>query len=120
MSRRIAPFMLIVLLALAACGGGGGGGGADEGSDLPTSATATSEDEEGTVYPLAPGRYRLEWTVEGCDFPTIQILDSGGGLVYEQTPRLRIVFVEDVPGGDMMVTQTNPDCTDWEIELLEF
>jgi hypothetical protein len=121
MPRRFVPVIVVATIALAACGqsnvGGDGGGG---GADLPTTATASSEDAEGTTYPLAPGRYRLEWSVEGCAFPTIVITDASGSFRWEQSPRLRIIFVDDVPGGDMTIQQTNAECTSWEINLLEF
>jgi hypothetical protein len=120
MSAKGILFTVIALVVLAGCGGGAVGGDGDGGSDLPTSATASSEDEEGTVYPLAPGRYRLEWTVDGCPFPSILITDAGGAVVFEQMPRVRIIFVPDVPGGDTTITQTNPECTDWEFRLLKF
>ena len=30
---------------------------------------------------------------------------------------IRIVFVNDVPAGNYLIQQTNPDCTDWSLDL---
>ncbi len=116
MTRRIAPPLAVLSLMLAACGGGGGGGG-DEGADNPTTATVESGAER-VAQPLAPGRYRLTIT-EDCDDYTVNITQDGGeGFTYEiSNSPIRIVFVNDVPGGNFFIEQTNPDCTDWTLAL---
>lgn len=120
MVSRAKPILaLAAALLLVACGGGGGGGGGgNEGSDLPTEATATSEDEEGTVYALAPGRYRLSWTAEDCATPDIRITDEGGEVIFEHSSAIKITFVREVLGGNYLIEQLNPECTSWEIKML--
>jgi hypothetical protein len=116
MTRRIAPPLAVLSLMLAACGGGGGGGGG-EGADNPTTATVESGAER-VAQPLAPGRYRLTIT-EDCEDYTVTITQDGGeGFTYEiSNSPIRIVFVNDVPGGNFFIEQTNPDCTDWTLAL---
>jgi len=102
-------------MTLAACGGGGGGGGGEtEGN--PTTATVEAGASP-AAQPLAPGRYRLT-IQEDCDDYTVNITQEGGEFTYEiSNSPIRIVFVNDVPGGDFLITQTNPDCTDWSLDL---
>ena len=116
MTRRIAPPLAALALMLAACGGGDGGGGG-EGADNPTTAEVESGAER-VAQPLAPGRYRLTIT-EDCEDYTVTITQDGGaGFAYEiSNSPIRIVFVNDVPGGSFFIEQTNPDCTDWNLAL---
>jgi len=115
MTRRIAPPLAALALMLAACGGGDGGGGG-EGADNPTTAEVEAGAER-VSQPLAPGRYRLTITEE-CEDYTVAITQDGGGFSYEITNSpIRIVFVNDVPGGNFFIEQTNPDCTEWELDL---
>ncbi len=102
-------------MTLAACGGGGGGGGGDtEGN--PTTATVEAGASP-AAQPLAPGRYRLT-IQEDCDDYTVNVTQEGGEFTYEiSNSPIKIVFVNDVPGGDFLITQTNPDCTDWSLDL---
>ncbi|MDQ4034316.1 MAG: hypothetical protein M3153_00145 [Chloroflexota bacterium] len=116
MTRRTVPVFAALALTLAACGGGGGGGGG-EGADNPTTATVEAGDER-VAHPLAPGRYRLTVT-EDCDDYTVSITQDGGEFTYsvDNSP-IRIVLVNDVPGGDFFIEQTNESCTDWKLELV--
>jgi hypothetical protein len=116
MSRRtISLLAALPILLLAACGGGGGGDG-DAGADNPTTATIESGSEPAAV-PLAPGRYRLTIT-EDCDDYTVEITQEGGDFTYEiSNSPIRIVFVNDLPGGNFLIQQTNPDCTDWTLDM---
>ena len=123
MTRRIAPPLAALVLTLAACGGGGGGGGGAE-ADNPTTAEVESGAER-EAQPLAPGRYRLTIT-EDCDDYTVTITqesgppveDTGQPFTYEiSNSPIRIVFVNDIPGGTFFIEQTNPDCTDWTLAL---
>ncbi len=123
MTRRIAPPLAALVLTLAACGGGGGGGGGAE-ADNPTTAEVESGAER-EAQPLAPGRYRLTIT-EDCDDYTVKITqesgppaeDTGQPFTYEiSNSPIRIVFVNDIPGGTFFIEQTNPDCTDWTLAL---
>ncbi len=109
--------ILAVLALLAACGDGEGGGDGGGGEDLPTEVEVTSEDER-VAHPLAPGRYRLTVT-EDCDDYTVSITQDGGEFTYsvDNSP-IRIVLVNDVPGGDFFIEQTNESCTDWKLELV--
>ncbi|MGH2445450.1 MAG: hypothetical protein ACRDGD_05355 [Candidatus Limnocylindria bacterium] len=124
MRRRFVPVLAIIGLTLAACGGGGGGGGGGDTADLPTSATVAAGDER-VAHPLAPGRYRLTVT-EDCDDYTISITQESGPpdpntgqpFVYEKSNSpIRIIFVNDVPGGNFFIDQTDEGCTDWEFDL---
>jgi hypothetical protein len=116
MTRRTVPVFAALALALAACGGGGGGGGG-EGADNPTTATVEAGDERAAL-PLAPGRYRMTVT-EDCEDYTVSITQDGGEFTYsvDNSP-IRIVLVNDVPGGNFFIEQTNESCTDWKIELV--
>jgi hypothetical protein len=115
MTRRIAPPLAVLALMLAACGGGGSADGG-EGADNPTTAEVEAGAER-VAQPLAPGRYRLTIT-EDCEDYTVTITQDGGGFTYEITNSpIRIVFVNDVPGGSFFIEQTNPDCTDWNLAL---
>jgi len=116
MTRRTISTLAAIALALSACGGGGGGGGG-EGADNPTTATVEAGAER-VAYPLAPGRYRLTIT-ESCDDYTVVITQDGGeGFTYDiSNSPIRIVFVNDVPGGSFFIEQTNADCTDWTLDM---
>jgi len=115
MTRRIAPPLAALALMLAACGGGDGGGG-EEFADNPTTATVESGAER-VAQPLAPGRYRLTIT-EDCEDYTVAITQDGGEFTYEiSNSPIRIVFVNDIPGGDFFIEQTNADCADWTLAL---
>jgi hypothetical protein len=115
--RTISVLAALPLLLLAACGGQGGGGD-DEFADFPTSATVEPGNDEAT-YQLAPAnRYRMTIT-EDCDDYTIVITQQEGDFTYEiSNSPIRIVFVNDVPGGTFTIQQTNPDCTDWSLDLV--
>jgi predicted small secreted protein len=113
--RTISVLIVLAALTLAACGGSGGGGDAG-GEDLPTSATVEAGAEP-VPQPLAAGRYRLT-IQEDCDDYTVSITQEGGEFAYEiDNSPIRIVFVNDVPGGNFLIQQTNPDCTDWSLDL---
>jgi hypothetical protein len=116
MTRWIAPLLAATALILAACGGGGGAGGG-EFADNPTSATVSAGDER-VAHPLAPAsRYRLT-IQEDCEDYTISITQENGDFTYEVTNSpIRIILVKDVPGGSFFIEQTNPDCTDWTVDL---
>lgn len=112
--------MLVMALALAACGGSGGGGGGDGGdSSLPDLAEATSEDAEGTVFPLQAGRYRLTWTAPDCDEVVVSIATTDGSFTYDQAQRVRSSFVRDMPDGEYTVAVTS-GCEEWTITLDKF
>jgi hypothetical protein len=115
--RTISVLAALPLLLLAACGGQGGGGD-DAFADFPTSASVEPGNDEAT-YQLAPAnRYRMTIT-EDCDDYTIVITQQEGDFTYEiSNSPIRIVFVNDVPGGTFTIQQTNPDCTDWSLDLV--
>jgi ABC-type glycerol-3-phosphate transport system substrate-binding protein len=110
--------MLVMALMLAACGGGGGGGN-DAESDLPDSAEASSEDADGTVYPLREGRYRLSYRAPGCEDVVVSVTSADGAFTYEQTPRGYTSFINDMIDGEYTV-QVTSDCDEWTINLNEF
>jgi hypothetical protein len=113
--RTISVLIVLAALTLSACGGGGGGGGGG-GEDLPTSATVEAGTEP-VAQPLAGGRYRLT-IQEDCEDYTVSITQEGGDFTYEiSNSPIRIVFVNDVPDGNFVIAQTNPDCTDWTLDL---
>jgi hypothetical protein len=115
---RLATGLSLVFL-LAACGGQGGGGGDAGGgnSDLPTEAEVEAGDER-VSHPLAEGRYRLTWTTEpGCR-PTLQITQDGGPFTWTmERPAIRVVVVDEVPGGNFFIEQTNAECEEWTIRM---
>ena len=115
MTRRTAPLFAALALTLVACGGSAGGGGG-EGADNPTEASVEAGDER-VAHPLAPGRYRLTVT-EDCEDYTVSITQDGGDFTYsvDNSP-IRIVLVNDVPGGNFFIEQTNEACTDWSLAL---
>jgi len=121
--RRRTTFLAILAMALilAACGGagGGGGGGGNEESDLPDRAEASSEDPEGTTYPLRAGRYRLSYRAPGCEDVVISIQSADGAFTYEQQQRVPTSFVNDMIDGEYTIAVTS-DCDEWTINLIEF
>ena len=110
--------MLVMSLLLAACGGAGGGGDEAE-SNLPDSAKASSEDAEGTTYPLRGGRYRLSYRAPGCEDVEISVKSADGAFTYEQVPRGFTSFINDMIDGEYTV-QVVSDCDEWTINLNEF
>ena len=116
--RRFPIVALLMASALAACGGGGGGGDEVE-SDLPDRAEASSEDAEGTTYPLRAGRYRLSYRAPGCDDVVIAVTSADGAFTYEQAPRGYTSFINDMVDGEYTV-QVTSDCDEWTINLNEF
>jgi hypothetical protein len=112
--------MLALAALLSACGGGGGGGGGGgEGDDFPDAAEATSEDAEGTTFALQEGRYRLSYSAPGCADLVINITDTGGNEVYNQTPRGFTTFISSLPAGEYTIAVTS-DCDEWTIDLDKF
>lgn len=121
---RIPLVALVVLAAtLTACGGGqqggDGGGGGGGANDLPAAAEASSDDAEGTTYPLRAGRYRLQLTAPDCERPVVSINSTDGAFSYEKTPSGYSTFINDMPAGEYTITITS-DCADWTIALDEF
>lgn len=119
--RRM-PLLAVIVMAmlLAACGGGGGGGGGgDGGSELPDAASASSEDPEGTTYPLRAGRYRLSYRAATCEDVVISIQTVDGSFTYEEPQRAFTSFVNDMVDGDYIIAVTS-DCDEWTIDLNEF
>jgi len=113
--RTISVLAALAALTLAACGSSGGGG-QDAGADLPTTATVEAGASP-APQPLAEGRYRLT-IQEDCDDYTVSITQEDGEFTYEiNNSPIRIVFVNDVPAGTFLIQQTNPDCTDWTLDL---
>jgi len=110
--------MLVMALALAACGGGGGGGD-DVDSDLPERAEASSEDAEGTTYPLRAGRYRLSYRAPGCEDVEISVTSADGSFTYEQQPRGFTSFINDMVDGEYTIRVTS-DCDEWTVTLIRF
>jgi hypothetical protein len=110
---------LVVALVLAGCGAQSGDGGGGDLGDLPDRASATSEDEEGTTYPLAPGRYRLSYRAPGCQPFVISIQQVDGEFSFEQQPRGFVSFVDSLPGGEYTIG-TPSECAEWKIDLNQF
>jgi hypothetical protein len=110
---------LALAMTLAACGGSGGGGGDDEGDLLPDRAEATSEDPEGTTFPLREGRYRLSFRAPGCEDVVIRIASVDGAFEYEQQQRVVTSFVNNMIAGDYEVAVVS-DCDEWTVNLNEF
>lgn len=112
--------MLALAAVLSACGGGGGGGGGGDGADeFPDAAEASSEDAEGTTFALQEGRYRLSYEAPGCTGLVINITDTGGNEVYNQTPRGFSTFISNLPAGEYTITVTS-DCDEWTVDLDKF
>jgi len=87
--------------------------------DFPTSAEASSEDAEGTVFPLQEGRYRLSYDAPECPGLVINIADTAGNEVYNQTPRGFSTFISNLPAGEYTITVTS-DCDTWSVDLDKF
>jgi hypothetical protein len=111
--------LFAIAMALTACGGGGGGGGNDEESDLPEAAKVSSDDAEGTTYPLREGRYRLSYRAPGCEDVVISIETADGAFTYEEQPRAYTSFVNDMIDGEYTIGVAS-DCDEWTINLNEF
>ena len=109
---------LAIGLSLAACGGGGGaGGGAAGGDDLPQNASASSEDEEGTLYALSEGRYRLSYDAPDCEEVRITVTSADGEVIYDQTPRTFTTFISSLPSGEYAIAM--PECEEWSVDLIQ-
>ena len=109
---------LAAALSLAACGGGGGaGGGGDGGEELPESASASSEDEEGALYALAEGRYRLSYDAPDCEERRITVTSADGEVIYDQTPRTFTTFISNLPPGEYAIAM--PECEEWTVDLVQ-
>jgi hypothetical protein len=109
---------LAIALLLAGCGGGGGGG-AEVDESIPDSAEASSEDEEGTVYPLRAGRYNLRYSAPGCEDVAVSVVAADGTVAYEGTPRSFTVPIRDLPTGEYTIAVTS-ECDEWSIEMTAF
>lgn len=112
---------LAIALTLAGCGGGGGGGGGGDDADdsLPDSASASSEDEEGTPYPLRAGRYRLSYRAPDCEDVALAVTGIDGTVAYEGSPRTFTIPISNLPAGEYTIAVTS-DCDDWTIDLKAF
>jgi hypothetical protein len=111
---------LVIATMLAGCGGGGGGGGADaEDESLPDKAVASSEDEEGTTYPLRAGRYRLSYRATGCEDVALSVVGADGTVAYEGEPRSFTIPIRDLPAGEYTIAVTS-DCDEWSIDMTGF
>jgi hypothetical protein len=119
--RRITLFSATLALAvmLVACGPGGGGGGGDGGDEFPDAAQASSEDAEGTTFPLRQGRYRLSYTAPDCPDLVISVAEVSGAFSYEQHPRAFTTFINGMVDGEYTITVTS-DCAEWTVNLNEF
>ena len=109
---------LAIGLSLAACGGGGGAaGGGGGGEDLPDNASASSEDEEGTLYPLSEGRYRLSYDAPDCEEVRITVTSADGEVIYDQAPRTFTTFISALPAGEYAIAM--PECDEWSVDLVQ-
>ena len=117
--RRRAGFAALFAAAVALTACGGGGGGNQEESDLPESAQVSSEDAEGTTYPLRAGRYRLSYRAPGCEDVVISIETADGAFTFEEQPRAFTSFVNDMIEGEYTIGVAS-DCDEWTINLNEF
>jgi hypothetical protein len=120
-SRRVSLTATLALATvLAACGGGGGGGGADaDDESLPDKAVASSEDEEGTTYPLREGRYRLSYQAPDCEDVAISVVSTDGNVAYEGTPRSFTIPIRELAAGEYTIAITS-DCDEWSIDMTGF
>lgn len=116
---RTLPMAMVVALTLAACGGNGAGGAGGGDSDLPDRAAASSDDAEGTTYPLQAGRYRLSYRAPGCEQVVVAISTVDGSFTYEQQPRGFTSFINDMPEGEYTIDVPS-DCDTWTINLNRF
>jgi hypothetical protein len=115
--RGILTVAAVAAVALAGCGGQNGGGGGGDGADNPTEASVAAGDEV-VAHPLAPGRYRLTIR-DDCDTWAVMITQDGGDFVYEKANSpVRVFFVNDVPGGNFFIEQTDESCTEWSLALV--
>ena len=117
--RRFPAIALLAMASMLAACGGGGGGGDDVESTLPDRAEASSEDAEGTTYPLQEGRYRLSYRAPGCDDVQISVNSADGAFTYEQSPRGYTSFINDMVDGEYTIAVTS-DCDEWTVTLIKF
>ena len=115
--RTFVAAWLALIVLLAACGGGSQGGQGN--TDLPDAAEASSEDAEGTTYPLRGGRYRLSYSAPECPDLVISVTEVGGAFSYEQHPRTFTTFINGMVDGEYTITATS-DCDEWTVTLNEF
>jgi hypothetical protein len=115
-SRRFVLGATLAVL-LAACGGGGPGAG---GGTPVTGETHVEVKAGASPAPLAiqPGRYKVAWRMT-CGSLTVKISDATGKELYTKTSRIKSFssIASSLPGGPILIEQTDAACTDWSITL---
>jgi hypothetical protein len=121
MNARLRRIVLGAALAVlvTACGGGGPGGG----DATPVTGETHVEVKSGTAAaPVAiqPGRYKVGWRLaSSCTGLTVRITDPAGKELYKKTSRIRFFssIASSLPGGPVVIEQTDATCTEWSITL---
>ena len=134
---RITGMSLGIALAAVACGTGAGPAGpGDEPGEQPAGdpgatpmrSVVLNQDSPEQSYPLAGGRYRVEWSSSRDDCPegmTISINKVGelpamphpSGFEYENDPDAPAfnTLLQRVPAGMYTFAQTDASCTTWTL-----
>jgi hypothetical protein len=116
--RRIVLGAALAAL-VTACGGGGPGGG----DGTPVTGETHVEVKSGTAAaPIAiqPGRYKVAWRIaSSCAGVAVRITDPAGTELYKKTSRIKSFssIASSLPGGPVIIEQTDASCTEWTITL---
>ena len=120
--HRLASFVGIALLLamVSACGGGGDGADGAAVSALPAQAQVTVTPETAaTPFTLAAGRYKFGWTAPECKGVDFAMNGQGQGFNYAKKSALPkfSAIVSDVPDDAYLLTQADPACTTWSVQI---
>ncbi len=111
---------LVVALALVACGGGGGDGGGDAASAKPAQAQVTvTAADVATPFQLQAGRYKFGWNAPDCKGVDFTMTGAGKGFTYAKKSGLPTfsAIMSNVPDDTYSLTQTDPACTAWTVQI---
>ena len=117
--RTALAAMLAATLALGACGGGDDGGGTDVSARPAQEQVTFSSAEELAPFELQAGRYKFGWDASECGSVNFVLTGTGQGFVWEKKTLQKKFssIVSDVPEDVYTLTQNDPACTTWTVQI---
>lgn len=121
-SRRRAGLagLMAATLLLAACGGGGEEGGGEEVSARPAQEKVTiASTDAAAPFAMQAGRYKFGWDASECNGVSFVLTGASQGFTWEKTTLQKKFssIVSDVPEDTYTLTQTDPACTTWTVQI---
>lgn len=119
----LAGLAIATMALLAACGGGTpddpGAGGDGASARPPQEQIVIASTDAETPFQLQAGRYKFGWDASTCTAVGFTMTGQGQGFVYEKTTRQKkfSAIVSDVPEDVYTLAQTEPDCTEWTVQI---